>query len=151
VTPKVPADAGRGDAAAIVAALTPHLPLPLGSLCVWGDWFGKPLDNQHIAVAARDDGDEVIVEFHRGEVLKVRAARDWTFDLNAPIRESRFIIRRADRVEWGWFYYGRPQLPENWFEERHWQEDGRIRASTTWTLPGLTFAPSADKPAVIFL
>jgi hypothetical protein len=142
-------------AAAIAHALEPHLPLSLGSLCVWGDWFGKPFDNGHSAVGVRHAGDDLTIEFDRREQLLVRRPEDWQLDPEArfqfQIRQSRLVIRRAERVEWGWFYYGRPQEPENWFEEHHWLEGGRVLASTTWTLPGLTFAPSADEPAVIFL
>jgi hypothetical protein len=39
----------RSDAADLVAALAPLLPLRLGSLRVWGDWFGRPMDNIHTA------------------------------------------------------------------------------------------------------
>jgi hypothetical protein len=138
-------------AAAIAAALGPHLPLPLGSLCVWGDWFGKPLDNQHIAIAASHARDDLTIEFHHREVLVVRSPVGWRLDLDAPPRESRFVIRNAERVEWSWYFYGRPELPENWFTWQHWREGGRIRASTTAPSIAPMFAPSAGEPAVIFL
>jgi hypothetical protein len=137
-------------AAAIAAALAPDLPLPLGSLCVWGDWFGKPLDNQHIAVAVRHAGDDLTIEFHHRELLTVRMPENWRLDLEAPPHASRFVIRRAERVDWGWFLYGRPETPENWYIWNHWREGGAIRASSTWPMLE-SFSPSTDQPAVFFL
>ena len=119
---------------------------------MWGDWFGKPLDNLHIVEGARDDGHGgLVLVFHHREVLRVAQPRDWTVDATAPGRQPRLLIRDAERVEWGWYYYGRPEVPENWFEEHHWREGDVVRASTTatWYVP--SFAPTVEEPAVIFL
>jgi hypothetical protein len=142
---------GRDSAGTIAKALAPHLPLGLGSLRVWGDWFGKALDNMHILVGARHEGDELILEFHHREVLRVWQPGGWTVDETASSPNPRLVIRSAERVGWGWYYYGRPELPENWFEILHWREAGGVRASTTASGFAPIFAPSIEEPAVTFL
>jgi hypothetical protein len=139
-------------AAAIAAALAPHLPLPLGSLCVWGDWFGKPLDNDHMAVNASSDGDVLVLTFDRHERLEVATPAGWALDIATARseRQPRLVIRSASRVEWGSLYNGRPETPENWFIWNHWREGGAIRASSTWPMLE-SFSPSTDQPAVFFL
>ena len=68
----------------LVAALTPHPPRALGSLRVWGDWFGKPLDNLHVVVGAQLDGHGTLVlEFNNHEVLRVARPRGWIVDATA--------------------------------------------------------------------
>ena len=139
------------EAEAIAEALTPHLPLMLGSLCVWGDWFGRPLDNLHVAVAARHAGDELLIEFTERDVLTVRQPEKWRLEPDAPFRQPRLLIRRAMRVDWGWYLYGRPQTPDNWFLWQHWREGGQIMSSSTWAPFAPTLAPSAAEPAVMFI
>ena len=134
---------------AIAEALAPLLPLRLGALKVWGDWFGRPYENGHVVVAARVGPDGVLVlDFDEGERLRVTNPDAWVVDAESlePLR-----IGQAERVEWGWFYYGRPQSPDSWFEENHWRDGDVIRASTTanWYVP--RFVATQTEPAVIFL
>jgi hypothetical protein len=138
-------------AAAIAAALAPRLPLYLGSLCVWGDWFGRPMDNQHTAVAVRHVADELTIEFSHRELLTVRRPEKWQLDPDAAYGQSRFAIRRAERVDWTWYLTGHLESPEMVFLWQHWREGGRIKALTTVEGWGPLFAPRADEPAVNFL
>ena len=136
-------------AQAIADALAPHLPLRLGALKVWGDWFGRPYDNLHVVVAARVDSDGMLVlDFDQRECLRVVRPETWALD---PESREPLRIERADRVEWGWFSSGRSRTPDNWFEERHWRDSDSIHASSTanWYVP--RYAPTQTEPAVIFL
>jgi hypothetical protein len=140
----------RTDAADLVAALAPVLPLPLGSLRVWGDWFGRPMDNMHTAIAVETARNAtLVIEFDEGETLTVDDPRDWTLDPEA--HSGRLRIGRAARVTWAWFAYGRPKTAEHRHLEEHWFEDGRVqaRSNADWYRP--TFEPDPSLPAVEFL
>jgi hypothetical protein len=125
--------------------------MPLGSLCVWGDWFGKPLDNQHILVAAVEDGDMLVLTFDEDEVLTVRGPRDWVVDPHGPPGSPVLRIEGADQVEWEWYPYGHAKLAESRRREVHWLEGGRVRALAEPGPFASVLAPTLEKPAVIFL
>lgn len=131
------------------AALRSHVPLRLGTLRVYGDWFGRPMDNIHTAVSAQARGDVLVVGFDQAEILEVVNPQDIKLDPDAA--SHRMIIRRADRVRWRWYSYGRPHVAENLFVEEHWLDGDTVRATTTanWYTP--QFQPSLDQPAVDFV
>jgi hypothetical protein len=126
-----------------------HLPLTLGSLRVFGDWFGRPMDNIHTAVTVRSQGDVLVIEFDEGETLTVDGATAIVFDPKA--REHRLTVERAERVRWMWYFYGRPRLLENLYVEEHWVEGSDVKARSTvdWYTP--VFNPSLGAPAVEFV
>ena len=132
----------------MLAALRARLPIRLGTLRVYGDWFGRPMDNIHTAVTAQARGDLLIVGFDEGEVLEVMNPQDIALDLGGTTH--RLVVGRADRVRWSWYYYGRPRVAENRFVEEHWLDGETVRASSTanWYTP--EFGPSLDQPAVDF-
>jgi hypothetical protein len=141
----------KTQASAIAEALEPHLPLPLGSLRVWGDWFGRPGDNDHVVVGALAHGRTLVLDFQDGETLMVLEPGPCTVDSEARNPQPHLRIESARRVEWGWFVYGLPRAPENWFVETHWLEEGAVRARTTADWYDPNFAPRADEPAVAFI
>jgi hypothetical protein len=117
-----------------------------GSLRVFGDWFGRPLDNIHIARRAVAEDDDLVVTFDEDEQLRISSPSRWTFD------NEVFRVERARRVVWTWFYYGRPKLAENRFTIEHWIDaDGAVcaRSDVTWYRP--EFPPSAGEPAAELL
>jgi len=133
----------------VAAAIADHLPLTLGSLRVFGDWFGRELDNIHTAVSVHAEGDSLILEFDEGETLTVGGPDGVDFRPTAP--EHRLTIERAQRVHWTWYFYGRPRLPENRYSEEHWIEgyDVKARSTADWYMP--VFKPSIHAPAVDFV
>jgi hypothetical protein len=147
----LPVTTRRSQAGAIAKALEPHLPIALGSLCVWGDWFGKPGDNIHTVIGALAHGKTLILDFQDGEVMTVLEPGGTAFDRDAAPGRPHLQIESARRVEWGWFVYGLPRAPENWFVETHWLDEGVVRAASTadWYEP--EFAPSTKEPAVTFI
>ncbi len=141
----------KSEASAIAAALQPLLPMSLGSLCVWGDWFGRPGDNIHVVIGVMAHGKTLVLDFQEGEALIVLQPTNCSVDRDARPRQPHLRIESARRVEWGWFVYGMPHAPENWFVETHWLEDGRIKAKTTADWYDPQFSPTTDKPAVAFI
>jgi len=77
-----------------------------GSLRTFGDWFGRPMDNIHVARSARVEGDDLVITFSGDEELRLTCPADWEFS------ESTFRVRNADRVVWRWYSYGHPKTPE---------------------------------------
>ena len=117
-----------------------------GTLRMFGDWFGRPFDNIHIARSARADGNDLVVTFNEDEELRVTDPAGWTFD------EQTFRIRHASRVVWRWYSYGREKTPANLFTIEHWLEEAggvQARSNEDWFTP--TYAPSRDEAAVELL
>ncbi len=87
--------------------------LKRGSLQFFGEWFGRPWDNNHSIVAAEAKENHLRLTFDDDETLDV-------WDPNELELESDelFLIRSASRVRWEWFSYGEPKTPDN----RHYIE-----------------------------
>jgi len=122
------------------------LPRPAhGSLRVFGDWFGKPYDNDHHVRSATAESDRLVLEFDDDETLNIWAPS------GVEVSSEEFRVARADRVRWEWFYYGREKLPANRFAIEHVIEGSAVKASTTadWFEP--RFQPSTEQPAVELL
>lgn len=96
------------------------------SLCVHGDFFGRPYDNIYQVPSARTspDGETLIVEFGRGERLETWNPRP------APVSPTVFAIAPASEVRWQWFYYARPQLPENQYYVEHLRSGDDVVVTT---------------------
>jgi hypothetical protein len=80
-----------------------NLPKIVGSLQIYGQWFGRPYDNVHRAVKVETAGNLVTIHFNEKETLEV-----WDSSMPA-IEEREFIIAQASRVRWTWFSYGSPK------------------------------------------
>jgi hypothetical protein len=124
----------RSDAKTICDRLTALLPhAKRGSLRSWGQWFGRPMDNVHQIVRCEADGDTLRLWFDDGEQL--------TVDTPSGFEASRdaFWISNANRVRWEWFYYGRPQTPENLYFQEFTRTAEGISATTNvdWYKPNL--------------
>ena len=118
-----------------------------GSLCVYGDFFGRPYDNMHSVLSARTSSseDSLILDFDQGETLEVWEPQ------SALITPTAFAITAASRVRWTWFYYGRSQLPENQYFIEHLRSGDDVSVATDVDWAALEFSPSARRPAVQLL
>ncbi|TVP81894.1 MAG: hypothetical protein EA353_01075 [Puniceicoccaceae bacterium] len=114
-----------------------------GSLCVFGDWFGRPMDNWHRLISHEEDHFSVKMLFNEGETLEVWQPSGFRLD------RQGFIIQSASRVRWEWFYYGRPQLPENRFFIEHRVVGESVLASSNVDWAPHCFKPSMTEPAVL--
>jgi hypothetical protein len=116
-----------------------------GSLCIWGNWFGRPMDNIHKITSVSFDQDKNILTltFDNNERLTIWNA------LRITEEKTKLQIDNADKVLWEWYFYGKPQTKENLFFEEYKQTDGKIEFKTNvnWfkkDSPDLTI----KKPAV---
>lgn len=71
-----------------------------GTMCFYGEWFGRPYDNFHRIIKANYENDCLNIYFEKGEILSV-------FN---PIKiineEKRFEIKKASKVIWQYIPYG---------------------------------------------
>jgi hypothetical protein len=132
------------EAEQIASKLQDLLPYRAGSMKVFGDWFGAPMDNEHFIVAADVRSGDLVLKFNEDETLIVSDPQGHILEPNA------FRIDKASKVRWEWFYYGFPHEAEYRYSIDHWVEDGKVRASST-APPTHGFSPSVDHPAVEFV
>lgn len=80
-----------------------------GSFRIFGDWFGKPHDNNHQIVSADFDDqlNKLTLNFKEGEKLEIYNPRH-IFEASTFLK-----IVQADRIKLTWFYYGKTQTPEH--------------------------------------
>jgi len=92
-----------------IAALINALPRGQrsGTLQIWGDWFGRPLDNIHICTSCYVEQDHLVLFFTEDEQLHV-----WDPDEVASVGAS-LIIGTASRVRWEWYRYGEAHIQRN--------------------------------------
>ena len=113
-----------------------------GSLCVFGDWFGRPMDNYHQLISHEEKQHYVRLSFNEGETLEVWEPSGIRFE------GKSFVIQQACRVRWEWFYYGRPKLPENRFFIEHVVTGQNVNARSDANWSPRDFKPTRAKPAV---
>ncbi len=116
--------------------------LKSGTLRIFGDWFGGPYDNIHVIADADSEADCLIIRFDHGEELRVWEPADGKIDV------STFVIAKAKRVRWEWYFYGRPQVPENRYFLDYLPAGEKINANTNVDWYNPPFNTSADSPAV---
>jgi hypothetical protein len=119
--------------------------LKAGSLRFWGEWFRRPYDNLHRIERCTVRGSTLIIEFDDGGKLSV--ANPDGLKLSA----TAFEMREASSVRWEWYYYGRPQTPENLYFFEYIRRGSEIEATTNvdWYAPSLS--PTARENAVEIL
>lgn len=118
-----------------------------GSLRFYGEWFGgRPYENQHTLADAKCDENTLVLTFDDRETLTVRDPDGVT------VTEDGVRVANASAVRWEWFYYGRPQTPENLYViEYVVANDGTIivNDTTDWHEPNHRADPSADAVALL--
>ena len=130
------------DAQLIAKRINAAASLKVGSLRFWGEWFGKPNDNCHRVVGCSAESNTLLIEFDDGGKLTV------VDPAGLELSTTTFAIRDASSVRWEWFYYGRPQTPENLYFYEHRRRGKTIDATTNvdWYTPGLS--PTVTENAV---
>lgn len=89
-----------------------------GSLCFWGNWFGRPFDNIHRIVGVDALDGTIAIFFDHGESLIIESPRNWS------LADGCLSVAEADRIRFQWFYYGRlPSRETLQFEEYRLYED----------------------------
>jgi hypothetical protein len=113
-----------------------------GSLCVFGDWFGRPMDNFHKVIKFEIKPDYLRIDFNDDETLET-----WNGN-HVEIRNTQLLIHNASRVRWEWYYYGKPKLLKNRFFIEHTVGDDKVKADSnaTWYKP--EYRPTLRAPAI---
>lgn len=80
-----------------------------GALRFWGDWFGRPSDNNYVVTEAFYDrkADVLVVIFRQNETCTVYNP------MGIVNKRNKFYVLDATKIIWEWYYYGREQMPEN--------------------------------------
>lgn len=80
-----------------------------GSLCFWGQWFGKPYDNFHEISTIEFNSEKNIL------TLVFNANEKLIISYPAIIEEqtNRIEIKTADSIYFAWYDYGKPQTPKH--------------------------------------
>ncbi|MBN9658175.1 MAG: hypothetical protein J0H49_08345 [Acidobacteria bacterium] len=113
-----------------------------GSLCFWGEWFGRPHDNRHTLISCEAGPNALRLLFDQNESLSIWSPRGLT------IKGPCFSIADARRVRWEWFAYGRAATHEHLYFMEFVRSGEIITPSTNvdWYNPSLE--PDAAQPAV---
>lgn len=77
------------------------------SVCIWGEWFGRPGDNFHQVKTVKWTEDSISIHFKGGESLYI------TDPEVVENKADRFVVRDASRVLWTWYLYGEKQVYRN--------------------------------------
>ena len=80
-----------------------------GTLRFWGNWFGKPMDNQHEIknVEFNKELNLLILTLSEDEKLKI-----WN-PSNIEIGKKELRIKKAKRILFEWYLYGKSATDEN--------------------------------------
>ena len=95
-----------------------------GSLRFFGNWFGRPYDNQHTIRSAKTQDDLLVITFDGKETLSIWNPKE------SKISEREFYIKYASRVLWEWYYYGRSPRSEDLCYIDYVVENGKISTKT---------------------
>ena len=116
-----------------------------GTLRVFGDWFGKPMDNVHSVKSFEEKDNYIRLVFDDDESLEVWDGR------GIKITQDKLTINKASRVRWEWFCYGKPKTAENRFFIEHIVKDDKVIASSNVNWYSQVFNPLLKEPAVNIL
>ena len=131
------------EAAKIAERIGHLLPrIKAGTLRFFGEWFGRPYDNMHVIKRAEAKDDCLIVTFDQREMLSV-----WN-PSGFKINEKEFQIDSASRVLWQWYYYGRPQTPQNLYYFDYFFEGNELMAKTNVDFYEPHLQPNPNEVAV---
>ncbi len=81
-----------------------HIRTKGGSLCFYGNWFGRPFDNFHRIKKAILNNKVLFIYFCEGELLTIEKPRGITNE------EHAFIIQSASAVTWEYTPCGSIQI-----------------------------------------
>lgn len=78
-----------------------------GSLCFYGDWFGRPGDNYHRVRGYSLQDNVLEIVFDQWERLIV-------FEPVGIVNtENEFVIQQAKKIKWSWYPYGSSEKEMN--------------------------------------
>ena len=101
-----------------------------GSLCFYGAWFGKPLENYHTIkeINYLEIEDCIAITFDEGEILSIWNPRGLVCEKN------QFKIEKASWIRWMWYSYGAKKTPDNQSYAEFFFEEGKLRGRSNTTV-----------------
>lgn len=84
-----------------------------GSLCIWGEWFGRPHDNFHIIETVRWEKNGIVLNFKEEECLYISNP---TGIVN---EKDRLVISDATKILWTWYSYGKKHTYDNLYVRQY--------------------------------
>lgn len=98
-----------------------------GSLCFWGDWFGRPYDNCHTVKRAKWDvkGSFLVLTFDESEQCTI------CHPGKIVNTTQEFCVETADKITWEWYDYGRGHTGENLCRREYTYKDGNDKFEDT--------------------
>ena len=97
------------------------LKIKCGSVCIWGEWFGRPHDNFHRVKNVEWKEESISIHFEGGESLYMKEPE------GIVNKEGVFSVKNASEVLWTWYLYGEKQIYRNLYVRRYAkQDDGSI-------------------------
>jgi hypothetical protein len=97
-----------------------------GTLRIWGQWFGRPMDNVHTCTSCEVEEERLVLSFNEGEQLTLWSPTNVLIEGQATL-----TFPSATQVRWDWYYYGRPKTPENRVFIEYVARDGVIQFSSS--------------------
>lgn len=95
-----------------------------GSVCIWGEWFGRPHDNFHRVKNVEWREESISIHFEGGEFLYIKKPE------GIVNQDGTFSVENASEVLWTWYLYGEKQIYGNLCERRYVRQgDGSILRS----------------------
>lgn len=97
-----------------------------GTLCIWGSWFGRPMDNYHEIKTVSFDALErtLVLTFNNNERLTIWEPVNLSDDI------KKFEVADADKILWEWHHYGKPKTEENFYFEEYTAKGNSIEFRT---------------------
>lgn len=92
-----------------------------GSLCIWGEWFGRPYEYFHTVESVRWERTKIAIHFDQGESLYISNP---TKTVN---QEKKLLVGDATKVLFVWYEYGKEHTYDNMYVRQYTKgADGRI-------------------------
>jgi len=118
-----------------------------GSLCFYGKWFGRPYDNYHELESVSFDelANTLTFIFNEKECLTI-------FNPDGICEyQNKLTIADSDKIEWKWFYYGKPQTEDNIYFIEVYRSNNTLtgKSNVNWYTEDFQDL-SVEKPALLW-
>jgi len=117
-----------------------------GSLCFWGQWFGRPYENylEIVSVSFDKFQNKLVIIFSKQEKLIIENPG------NIEEHSNRLEIKSAERVYFEWYDYGKVQKLKNLMYYDFTKVGNKIKGKNNIHWSGINSEElTINKPAVL--
>lgn len=117
----------------------------VGSIRIYGDWFGKPYTNHHKITTAeyQEEDKKLTIHFDDDERIEV-------YNPMIIFESTAFLkITHADLVRWSWYAYRKSRTEDNMGQLEYTKENKVITTKTWPTNLSRKFDTSLSAPALM--